>query len=365
MNIPFVNLKAQYNEIKDEILNAVQEVIESSAFINGKYVKAFEEDFADYCGAKHCIGVGNGTDALYIALKTLGVGPGDEVITAANSFIATSEAITSAGAKVVFVDCDETTYNIDIDLIEEKITPKTKAIIPVCLFGQPVQLEEMFVLADKYGLKVVMDAAQAHGSTYNGKPMGAFSDFTCFSFYPGKNLGAYGDAGAILSNDYELAKRSRMFANHGRMDKYNHKIEGVNSRMDGIQGAVLRVKLKHLEKWIQNRRIAADFYRLHLKGDIITPRESPNVKHVYHLFVVRVPERAELQARLKEKGISTGIHYPIALPFLEAYSYLGHDQADFPAAAKLSEEILSLPICGSITKEQLEYVAANVNDFYK
>ncbi|NQS98595.1 MAG: DegT/DnrJ/EryC1/StrS family aminotransferase [candidate division Zixibacteria bacterium] len=242
MNIPFVNLKAQYAEIKDEILSAVQEVIESSAFINGKYVKAFEEDFADYSGAKHCIGVGNGTDALYIALKTLGVGPGDEVITAANSFIATSEAITSAGAKVVFVDCDETTYNIDIDLIEEKITSKTKAIIPVCLFGQPVQLEEMFVLADKYGLKVVMDAAQAHGSTYNGKPIGAFNDFTCFSFYPGKNLGAYGDAGAILSNDYELAKRARMFANHGRMDKYNHEIEGVNSRMDGIQGSYPNVK---------------------------------------------------------------------------------------------------------------------------
>ncbi len=366
MNIPFVDLKAQYATIKNEIDTAVSEVITSCAFIGGKYAKAFEEEFAKFCRVKYCVGVGNGTDALFIALKTLGIGPGDEVITAANSFIATSEAITQTGARVIFVDINPKTYNIDVDKIEEKINPNTKAIIPVHLYGQPADMDPIMDLAKKYNLRIVGDAAQAHGSFYKGKPIATLADITCFSFYPGKNLGAYGDAGALVTDNEEWAKKASMFANHGRSQKYNHEFEGVNSRMDGIQGAILGVKLKHLEQWTENRRNNAYLYNRHLKETAtVTPDELDNVRAVYHLYVVRVPaeKRTAFQNYLKSHGIATGIHYPIALPYLNAYKYLNHSSNDFPEALKASREIVSLPMFPELTEEQIKYIADKIGAF--
>lgn len=359
MSIPFVDLQRQYQEIKGEIDAAIAAVIEKSSFIGGPYVKAFEESFARFCATKHCVGVGNGTDALYIALKALGVGAGDEVITVANSFIASSEAITLAGARVVFVDIDPKTYNIDVGQIEEKITKQTRAIIPVHLYGQPADMDPILLMAKKYGLKVVEDAAQAHDAEYKGRRVGSIGDIGCFSFYPGKNLGAYGDAGAIVTNNDELALKARMFANHGRIDKYDHEIEGVNSRMDGLQAAILGVKLRHLPKWSDHRRKNAYLYNDYLKNTgLLTPVEIADVKAVYHLYVVRVGAgtRKELQDKLKKKGIATGIHYPIALPNLKAYGYLNLGDADYPQATKASHEILSLPMCPELSEKEIQYV---------
>ncbi|MCK5704603.1 MAG: DegT/DnrJ/EryC1/StrS family aminotransferase, partial [Cyclobacteriaceae bacterium] len=265
MNIPFVDLKSQYKSIKNEIDPVIFDVISNGAFIGGAYHKNFETAFAKFCNAKHCVGVGNGTDALFIALKTLGIKEGDEVITVANSFIATSEAITMTGAKVVFVDINPQTYNIDVKKIEEKITPKTRAIIPVHLYGQPADMDPIMEIAQNYNLKVIEDAAQAHGAVYKGRTTGSIGDLACFSFYPGKNLGAYGDAGAIVTDDENLAIKARMIANHGRVEKYNHEMEGVNSRLDGLQAAILNVKLKLLPEWTENRRKNAYLYNKHLK----------------------------------------------------------------------------------------------------
>lgn len=367
MNIQLVDLQSQYARIKNEIDNVVSEVIFKSAFIGGPYLKSFETAFAGYCNVKHCIGVGNGTDAIFIALRVLGIGKGDEVITAANSFIATSEAITLTGAKVVFVDINHQTYNMDFKKVEEKITPKTKAIIPVHLYGQPADMDPILTLAKKYNLKVIEDAAQAHGATYKGKKIGSMGDMACFSFYPGKNLGAYGDGGAIVTNDDELALKARMFANHGRVDKYDHEIEGVNSRLDGLQAAILGVKLKHLDEWSKKRRENAYQFNQYLKDtDIITPFEIDNVQAVYHLYVVRVRKelRAKIQDHLKSKGISTGIHYPIALPNLKAYSYLNHKGNDFPEATKASEEILSLPMYPELKGGEIQFIANEIKEYY-
>lgn len=366
VNVPFVDLKAQYGSIKDEIDGAIAEVIAQSAFIGGAAVKEFEEAFARYCGTGHCIGVANGTDALAIALRTLGVGPGDEVLTAANTFIATSEAITMAGARVVFVDIDPRTCNIDVTRLEAKITPKTRAIIPVHLWGQPADMDPIRAIAKHHGLWLVGDAAQAHGSLYKGRPVATFADITCYSFYPGKNLGAYGDGGAIVTDNAEWAAKARVLANHGRSAKYDHDLEGVNSRLDGIQAAILNVKLGHLEAWTEARRASAYRYNALFQGSrVVTPMELDDVRAVYHLYVVRVPaaRREELQASLKQVGIDTGIHYPIALPFLNAYRYLGHSDKDFPEALKASGEILSLPMFAELTKEQAEYVVEMVCEF--
>lgn len=366
MNIPFVDLKSQYASIKDEIDSAMQEVIGKTAFIGGPYAQAFEEDFAKFCGVSNCIGVGNGTDALFVGLKALGIGHGDEVITVANSFIATSEAITATGAKVVFVDINPITYNMDVDQIGSKITPQTKAIIPVHLYGQPVEMDAVLALANKHGLKVVEDAAQAHGAVYKGHTIGSMGDIACFSFYPGKNLGAYGDAGAIVTSDADLAHRARMIANHGRCDKYNHEVEGVNSRMDGLQGAILGVKLKHLPAWSEARRKAAYMYNENLKDTgLITPVEIDDVTAVYHLYVVRVAKdkRQGLQDHLKSKGIASGIHYPIALPNLKAYAYLGQTESDFPESTRASQEIVSLPMFPEMNEEKVAYVAAAIKEF--
>ena len=367
MNIPLVDLKSQYESIKGEIDSVISEVISKTAFIGGPYLKSFEDAFAKFCNTKHCIGVGNGTDALFIVLRALGIGQGDEVITVANSFIATSEAITAAGARVVFVDINPQTYNIDVKKIEEKITKKTKAIIPVHLYGQPADMDPILDLARKYNLKVIEDAAQAHDAVYKGRKIGSLGDAACFSFYPGKNLGAYGDGGAIVTINDELAEKTRMLANHGRIGKYDHEFEGVNSRLDGLQAAILGVKLKHLPAWSESRRKNAYLYNEYLKEtDLITPVEIDNVTAVYHLYVVRVKKelRQKLQDHLKSKGIATGIHYPIALPDLKAYSYLNHRKADFPEATRASEEILSLPMYPELNESQVQSIATEIKSFF-
>ena len=367
MKIPLVDLSAQYFTIKGEIDRAISDVIDTSAFVGGRYVEDFEKAFAEFCSAKHCVSVGNGTDALFIALKALGIGKGDEVITAANSFIATSEAITMAGARVVFVDIDPRTYTIDVGKIEQKITENTKAIVPVHLYGQPADLTGISKIAETYALKIVEDAAQAHGALYGGRPVGAIGDMGCFSFYPGKNLGAYGDGGAIVTNNDELALKARMFANHGRLEKYDHAMEGVNSRLDGLQAAVLAVKLRHLPEWNERRRKNSYLYNHYLKDTgLICPVEIGDVQPVYHLYVVRVESgtRQRLQDYLKRNDVSTGIHYPIALPNLKAYSYLHHSDDDFPQATTASREILSLPMFPELQEQQIEYIGDKIREFH-
>lgn len=366
MKIPFVDLKVQYKNIKQDMDIAISNIIENTAFIGGSVVAKFNINFAKFIGAKHAIGVGNGTDAITIALKALGVKEGDEVILPANSFIATSEAVTAAGGKVVFVDCDPQTYSIDATKLEDKITEKTKVIIPVHLYGQPADMDEIMKIASRYNLKVLEDSAQAHGALYKNKKIGTLGDIATFSFYPGKNLGAYGDGGAITTNDDELAKFCEMYANHGRIEKYNHEFEGVNSRLDGLQAAVLNVKLKYINEWNEQRRKVASFYRKYLSDihDIILPLELENTTPVYHLFVIRTTKRDNLQRYLKDNGISTGVHYPIGLPFLNAYKYLEHKLEDFPVTYKYQNEILSLPIYPEMTEEMVIYIAENIISFF-
>jgi len=359
MNTPFVDLKAQYQSIKSEIDNAIQQILDNTAFIGGKAVKDFESNFAQFCNVDYCVGVASGTDALFLALKALNIGQGDEVIVPATSFIATSEAVTAVGAKVVFVDVDEHNYNIDVSKIEDKITARTKAIIPVHLYGQPANMDPINDIAERHNLKVVEDSAQAHGAEYKGRRTGTLGDVACFSFYPGKNLGAYGDAGAVVTNNEEIAKKVRMMANHGRLKKYDHVFEGVSSRLDGIQAAILDAKLRHLEDWTASRREIAATYNDLLSNleAIALPKEEAYAKHVYHLYVIQVAQRDSVREFLKDEGISTGIHYPTPLPLLKAYDYLGHKPGDFPVAERLAKEGLSLPIYPEITREQIQLIA--------
>ncbi|MCB0332667.1 MAG: DegT/DnrJ/EryC1/StrS family aminotransferase [Bdellovibrionales bacterium] len=357
MRVPFVDLKAQYASIKSEIDEAMQCVVHDCAFIKGKYVEQFEEEFAAYLGAKFCIGCGNGTDALEIAISSLGIGQGDEVIVPANTFIATSEAVTANGATPVFCDIHPQTYNLDVDLLASKITPRTKAIIAVHLYGQPADMDPIVALAKQHGIKVIEDSAQAHGAEYKGQKIGTLGDIATFSFFPGKNLGAYGDGGALITKDEELATKSRMIANHGRVDKYDHIFEGRNSRLDGLQAAILSVKLRHLDSWSQARREAAKAYSESLSGSaIIAPHVPQWATPVFHLYVVRIENRQWVQEELNKKGVSSGVHYPIALPFLRAYQRFGHTPKDFPIAHEQMDTILSLPMFPEITSEQIAYV---------
>ncbi len=364
MNIPLVDLKAQYASIKDEIDGAIASVIAKTAFIGGPFAKKFEEEFAAYIGAKHCIGVGNGTDALVMALRGLELKPGDEVIVPALTFIATSEAVTLAGGKVVFADVDPVTRTLDPAAAEAAVTGRTRAIIPVHLYGRPADMDALCALSQKHGLALIEDGAQAQGARIDGKRIGSCATMGCFSFYPGKNLGAYGDAGAVVLNDDQMEEKVRMLANHGRLAKYGHVYEGANSRLDGLQGAVLSVKLKHLDKWNAARRKVADGYRERLQGlDLDLPKDHPG--HVYHLFVIETDRREELLAFLKENGVGASIHYPDALPRLKAYEYLGHKPGEFPKAEKLAATILSLPVYPEITGEQQDYVAEQIKAFFR
>lgn len=363
MPIPFLNLKAQHQALKAELLAAVSEVIDSTAFAGGPYVAKFEEEFASYCTTKYAVGVGNGTDALWFALLALGVGPGDEVITVANSFIATAEAISYCGASPVFVDIDESTYNMDPALLERAITPKTKAIIPVHLYGQMADMDPIMEIARKHNLFVVEDASQAHGAEYKGRRAGTIGDVGCFSFYPGKNLGACGEAGACVTNDSALRSKIAMFREHGQAKKYYHDVIGWNGRMDGIQGAMLSVKLKHLESWTEARRAHASEYtkafaKVH---GVLTPKEAAYSRHVYHLYVLRVKNRDEMLKNLAEKGISCAIHYPLPLHLQNAYKSLRQGRGSFPIAERCAEEIISLPMFPELTREEIAEVVSRVS----
>jgi dTDP-4-amino-4,6-dideoxygalactose transaminase len=362
MKIPLVDLKAQYAGIKPEIDRAIHTVLDETDFIGGGVVHEFESAFASYCGARAAVGLANGTDALQLTLLACGVGHGDEVITAVNTFIATSESISATGARPVFVDNDPQTYTIDVRKIEEKITPRTKAIIPVHLYGQPAAMDAINEIAARHKLIVVEDAAQAHGARYKSGLVGTLGRCACFSFYPGKNLGAYGDAGAIATNDEELANKIRMLANHGRLKKYEHEMEGYNSRLDTIQAAVLLVKLRHLKEWTEKRQRIASRYTQLLSSakEIVTPVSNPDATHVYHLYVVRVQQRDRVQHAMKEAGIATGIHYPIPLHQQPAYRHLGLHTGSYPVAERYAGELLSLPIYPELSDAQVEFVSSTL-----
>jgi len=365
MNIPFVDLKAQYLSLKPQMDEAIQNVIDQTAFIKGKYVNAFEEEYRQAYGVDHFISCANGTDAIYIALKSLGIGPGDEVITVANTWISTAETIGQTGAQPVFVDIRPDFYTIDVELIEEKITPKTKAIIPVHLFGQPCDMGAITSICKKHNLFLVEDCAQAHFAEWKGQKVGTFGDAGTFSFFPGKNLGAYGDAGGIVTNNPDLADKMRMFANHGALKKHHHEMEGINSRMDGLQAAILSVKLPHILAWSNARLKNALYYNKLFKNTelVTTPKIHDNVKHVFHLYVVRVNNRSGIQQRLKENGVSSGIHYPTPLPFLKAYDYIGHTPEDFPIAYDYMGKILSMPMYPELSVKQIHFILSSLRSY--
>lgn len=365
MNISFVDLKAQYLSIKPEMDAAIFKVLDNTSFIGGEPVASFEKHFAELYGVKHCISVANGTDAIYITLKMLGIGTGDEVITVANSWISTSETITQVGAKPVFVDVDEY-FTIDVNIIERSITKNTKAIIPVHLYGQSCDMGAILALADKYNLHVIEDCAQSHFSEFEGKRAGTMGIAGTFSFFPGKNLGAYGDAGAIITNDDELAKKCKMYANHGALKKHEHQIEGINSRLDALQAAILSVKLPNIISWTNSRIKNAHYYMEKLQdiSDIELPLIRNNTLHSFHLFVIKVKKRQRLIEFLTENGIATAIHYPTPLPFMDAYTYLGYKEIDFPLVKSNQPEILSLPMFPELTDLQIDYIAAKIKEFY-
>ena len=367
MKIPFVDLHSQYLAHRREIDDAISRVIKESAFIGGNVVREFEEAFANDYGAKHCVSVANGTDAIYIALKMLGLGPGDEVITTAHSWISTSEAISQTGAKPVFIDVDDF-YTIDADKIEPAITPNTRMILPVHLFGQPADMDKIMYLAKLHNLLVLEDCAQAHYAEWNGKRVGTFGDVGTFSFYPGKNLGAYGDAGAILTNKDDLAAKIRMYANHGALKKHTHLIEGVNSRLDGLQAAILGAKLPFIHQWTKRRREVASLYNKLLTDcalEVDKPKLRKGATHVFHLYVIQAPLRDELMVHLNNHGIQTAVHYPTALPLMPAYSQFGHLASSFPSAAHNQDRILSLPIYPEMTQEMVLYVVDSIFQFLR
>jgi len=364
MKVPFVDLNAQYLSIRDEIDEAIRNVIADSAFIRGPQVDAFEQAWAAALGVKHCVSCANGTDALQIAMRALGVKPGDEVITTAHSWVSTSAMITQAGGRVVFCDVDPGTFTIDPAQIEATITPRTVGIIPVHLYGQAADMEPIMAIARRHGLWVIEDCAQAHLARYQGRLVGTFGHAATFSFYPSKNLGAYGDAGGIVTNDDRLADWMAAFAQHG--GKAEHVMEAINSRLDGLQAAILNAKIRHLPAWTEaRRRLAAAYNRLLAGiGDVETPSVGADRDHVYHLYVVRTARRDALKAHLDAAGIATGLHYPKALPFYPAYVYLGHTPDDFPVAYRNQSRILSLPFYPEMPQEMLEYVTDQIRGFF-
>jgi dTDP-4-amino-4,6-dideoxygalactose transaminase len=368
MPVPFVDLQAQYRSIKAEVDAAIQRVLDTSAFILGREVETFERAFAEYVGARECVGVSNGTTAIQLALQACGVGAGDEVIVPANTFFATAEAVSTAGATPVFVDCDPVTSNIDPSKIEAVVNERTRAVIPVHLYGQPADLDPIVEIAERRNLIVIEDAAQAHGARYRGRRVGSLARAGCFSFYPGKNLGAYGEGGAVVTNDAEVARRLRMLRDHGSEQKYRHEIIGYNFRLEGIQGAVLNVKLKYLDDWNALRRAHAAHYRALLapladSGAFELPQVADYAEHVYHLFVIQTDARDTLQRYLSAASVQTGIHYPVPIHLQPAYAALGHKEGDFPNAESQARRVLSLPMFAELTEQQLKYVADALADF--
>jgi dTDP-4-amino-4,6-dideoxygalactose transaminase len=366
MKIPFVDLRAQYDSIKESIDEAIKEVINETAFIGGPSIKEFEQNFADLLRVKHCLGVANGTDAIYIALKMLGIKEGDEVITTASSWISTSETISQTGARPVFIDIDPETYTIDHASIESKISKRTKAIIPVHLYGQAAHIREIKAICVKHNLFLIEDCAQSHFSKDGAQYVGTFGDAATFSFYPGKNLGAYGDAGAIVTNNDDLARKMRMFANHGALKKHEHVIEGINSRLDTIQAAILNCKVKYILDWTTMRINNAKRFHERLKNikQIELPIVRKNTTHTFHLFVIRTKQRNELKKYLENAGIQTAIHYPTILPLLPAYSYLQYSEKDFPVAYSYQDQILSLPLYPELTESQIDYIGSQIENFF-
>ncbi|HSO76090.1 MAG TPA: DegT/DnrJ/EryC1/StrS family aminotransferase [Blastocatellia bacterium] len=364
MQIPLVDLKAQYATIKKEIDSSIQRVLDNASFILGSEVAAFEEAFAAFVGAKGAVGVGSGTAALQLSLLACGVGPGDEVITSTHTFFATAEAISQTGALPVFVDIDPRTYNLDPNRVERAVTSRTRAIVPVHLYGQPADLDPLLDIARRRDLLLIEDAAQAHAALYKGRHCGTIGHAACFSFYPGKNLGAYGDAGAVTSNDEVLLARVRKLHDHGRTTKYEHDEVGWGERLDALQAAVLAAKLPHLERWTEARRSNAGLYNEFLSEcDVVTPYESPDVRHVYHLYVIRARRRDDLLGFLKSRGVDAGIHYPIPLHRQPAYSMLGYSNGDFPESELAAAQVLSLPMYPEATVKQIRYVADLVKEF--
>ena len=355
--IPLVDLAAQSRRLKSDLLAAFADVIDSAGYILGKEVELFESEFAEYCGAAHCVGVANGTEALHLALRACGIGPGDEVITAGNSFAATPFAIAHCGAEPVFVDVDPVDFNLDVNLVEAAITPRTKALLPVHLYGQPARMHELRDIADRHGLKLIEDAAQAHGAELAGRRCGSLGDAACFSFYPGKNLGALGDGGAVTTNDPAIEEQLLLLRNYGQRVKNRHDLLGYNSRLDTIQAAALLVKLAHLESWTEKRRQVANWYRERLSDvPLIVPTERPDARHVYHLFVVRHPHRDELLAKLREADIHGGIHYPHPLSTAAPFRRARTVPDGLPVCAALAGEILSLPMCPELSEGDVDRI---------
>ncbi len=363
--IPFLDLKTQYKQIESEVVPAVTEAMQNGAFIGGPQVTGLEEEFAAFCDSACCIGVGSGTDALRFALMAAGVGPGHEVITVPNTFIATTEAISQVGARPVFVDIKADTCNIDPEKIGACITPRTRAVIPVHLYGQPADMDAILQIADKHDLLVIEDACQAHGALYKGRKAGSLGTAGCFSFYPGKNLGAFGEGGAVVTQDESLALKIRMIRDHGQEKKYYHLIEGYNGRLDAIQAAVLRIKLKRLQSWNEARQHNARCYH-ELLADldgIITPTEADFAQSVYHLYVIHADNRDALQQHLDQNGIATGLHYPQPLHLQAAYKHLGYKPGDFPVAENSASRLLSLPMFPELTRDQMGYIAGAIKEF--
>ena len=363
-NVPFVDLRAQHRAIRDELNQAIQQVMERADFVLGKDVVRLEEEFATFCGTHYAVGVGSGLSALELSLRAFGIGPGDEVIIPAHTFVATAAAVTFAGAQPILVDVDPTTYNIDVAQIEAAITPRTRAIIPVHLYGLPAEMDTILDLADKHGLVVIEDACQAHGAHYKGRRVGSLGHASAFSFYPTKNLGGCGDGGMVVTDDAQVAERVRAMRNCGQKAKYHHELPPFNHRLDTLQAAILRVKLRYLEGWNEARRRNGALYTELLAGSgVITPVEAPDSVHVYHLYVVRTPQRDALQAYLRERGIGTAIHYPIPIHLQPFYAENGFRRGQFPVTEQLCDEILSLPMFPEMTAGQVQYVSTQVIEF--
>jgi len=355
--IPFADLKAQYHSIKDDIDRAVAGVLESSQFVLGQEVASFEKEFAAYCGCPEAIGVNSGTSALHLALLAAGVGPGDEVVTTPFTFIATVAAIFHAGGTPVYVDIDPVSYNLDPARLEAAITLKTKALLPVHLYGQPADMDPILEIARRRGLVVIEDAAQAHGAEYKGRRAGSLADMACFSFYPGKNLGAYGEGGAVVTANPEYAKTIRLLRNWGESRRYYHDLRGFNYRMDGLQGAILRVKLRHLERWTEARRANAAAYTELLKDSgVVTPQQMAYARHVYNVYAIRTPGRDSMAQTLAAAGVQTGIHYPLPVHLQPAYRDARYREGDFPVAERVAREVLSLPMYAELQPSQMEQV---------